>query len=112
MPDHWMISSDSHIVERPELYTTRIDRKFAERAPRVVEDGGVDWWIVGDEPQVPALNPSRAGDRFDPEASRRRRVKFDRDVRLGGFLPDQWLKDNEQDGVYGGVLFPSMSLVF
>ena len=67
--------------------------------------------MVDGDPQVPALNPSRAGDRFDEEGERRR-TNFDRDVRLGGFDPDEWVKDNETDGVWGGVLFPSMSLVF
>jgi predicted TIM-barrel fold metal-dependent hydrolase len=107
-----MISSDSHIVEPPDLFTSRIDRHLADRAPRVIEEDGVDWWSVGDDKEVPALNPSRAGDRFDDATTRRRRVKIDQDIRPGAYLPDEWIKDNESDGVWGGVLFPSMSLIF
>lgn len=108
----WMLSSDSHIVEFPDLFTSRIERSLADAAPRVIEHEGVDWWIVEGDLQVPALNPSRAGDRFEDSDSRHKRQSFERDVRRGGVDPDQWVKDNEADGVWGGVLFPSMSLVF
>jgi predicted TIM-barrel fold metal-dependent hydrolase len=107
-----MLSSDSHIVEPPSLFVERIERRWREHAPRVVEEDGVDWWVVGDETAVPAINPSRAGDRFDDKSSRRHRLKFEDGVRPGGYEPDAWVRDNEADGVYGGVLFPSLSLVF
>jgi predicted TIM-barrel fold metal-dependent hydrolase len=112
MDAHWMISSDSHVVEPPTLFVDRIDRRWRDEAPRVVEEDGVDLWVLGDQPVVPAINPSRAGDRFEGEQDRRKRVKFDQDVRPGGYEPDAWVRDNESDGVYGAVLFPSLSLVF
>jgi len=30
-----LISADSHIVEPPDLYASRIDRRFRDRAPRM-----------------------------------------------------------------------------
>ena len=34
---HWpLISSNSHIVEPPDLRTERLDRRYRDRAPRVV----------------------------------------------------------------------------
>jgi len=73
----------------------------------VVEEDGVDWWVVGDEPAVPAINPSRASDRFEDAGTRRRRVKFEQDVRPGGYEPDAWIRDNESDGVYGVRAVPA-----
>ena len=35
MLTHKLISADSHIVEPPDLYTTRIEPKFRDRAPRL-----------------------------------------------------------------------------
>src|SRR5262245_4495397 len=35
MRDSRVISADSHIVEPPDLYATRIEPKFRERAPRI-----------------------------------------------------------------------------
>ena len=107
-----MISSDSHIVEPPTLFSERIDRRWRDQAPRVVEEDGVDIWVVDDEAAVPAVNPSRAGDRFDDANDRRHRMTFEQDVRPGAYEPDEWIRDNESDGVYGGVLYPSLSLVF
>lgn len=112
MSERWMISADSHIVELPDLFTSRIDREFADRAPRVFEQDGIDWWTIGDGVEVPAINPTRAGDRFERPEARREALKFDSNVRRGAYLPDDWIKDNESDGVWGGVLFPSISLVF
>jgi hypothetical protein len=42
-----LISSDSHAVEPPDLWESRIEPKFRERAPRVVQEDDGDWWIVG-----------------------------------------------------------------
>lgn len=108
----WMISSDSHVLELPDLFTRSLSGHLAEEAPRVVEVDGADWWLVDGEPQVPALNPSRAGDRFEDDNERRVRSKIEEDARLGGFDPVEFVKDNEEDGVWGAVLFPSMSLIF
>ena len=30
-----VISADSHILESPDMYTSRIEPKFRERAPRI-----------------------------------------------------------------------------
>ena len=45
MDSYKVISSDSHVVEPPDLWTGRVEAKFRDRAPRVIrnEKGG-DWW--------------------------------------------------------------------
>jgi hypothetical protein len=41
-----VISVDDHIVEPPDTFTGRLPRKFADRAPKVVEtDGGGQTWV-------------------------------------------------------------------
>ena len=51
MTRYRVISSDDHILEPADLWTTRIEPKFRDRAPHVVrlegtasETGG-DWWF-------------------------------------------------------------------
>ena len=39
--DSWLISSDSHIVEPPDLWASRTDDP---RSPRVVTEDDGDWW--------------------------------------------------------------------
>ena len=38
-------SGDSHIVEPPDLWTKRIDRKYLDRAPRIVSEAKTDSFI-------------------------------------------------------------------
>jgi len=77
-----VISADSHIVEPPDMYTSRIEPKFRERAPRIERHktpGGreYDAWML-DGTQVGTLGAvMQAGQRFEDPADR-----FSR--RLGG----------------------------
>ena len=41
-----LISADSHVVEPPDLWETRIDMKYRDRAPRMVNDGEIDSAVV------------------------------------------------------------------
>ena len=40
----WLLSSDSHIVEPPDLWTARMP--YDETLPRVVREEDGDWWYV------------------------------------------------------------------
>ena len=41
-----ILSSDSHVFEPPDLWTTRIDKPFRHRAPRMVRIDGADQLVV------------------------------------------------------------------
>ncbi|HET7008385.1 MAG TPA: amidohydrolase, partial [Candidatus Binatia bacterium] len=43
------ISVDDHVQETPDLWTSRVDKKFADRAPRLVtaKDGAEQWVVDG-----------------------------------------------------------------
>ena len=45
MADYRVISSDNHVVEPLDLWTTRGESKYKDRSPHVerLEEG--DWWI-------------------------------------------------------------------
>ena len=36
MPDYKLISADSHVSEPPDLWATRVDKKYRERAPQLM----------------------------------------------------------------------------
>ncbi len=41
MADYRIISSDNHVMEPPELWVSRMDKEFRDRAPRTtLEDDG------------------------------------------------------------------------
>ncbi len=38
MTDYKLISADSHVSEPPDLWTSRVDKKYRDRAPRLAID--------------------------------------------------------------------------
>ena len=47
MPDNLTyVSADGHVVEPADLWTTRMDRKFRDRAPRVESREDADYYII------------------------------------------------------------------
>ena len=63
-----LISSDSHVVEPPDLWTTRIARRFRERAPRVQRESDGDWWYIDGKRSMSFLGV-QTGDRFHKDAT-------------------------------------------
>ncbi|MCH7553995.1 MAG: hypothetical protein IIC82_08365, partial [Chloroflexi bacterium] len=43
-----IISSDSHVVEPPDLWDKWLEKKYLDTAPKLVDDGdGGDGWLYG-----------------------------------------------------------------
>jgi uncharacterized protein len=62
-----IISADSHVTEPPGTYLDRIDRRFRDRAPRVVRDAtrGDLFVIEGLERPIPMGLVAAAGKRAE-----------------------------------------------
>ena len=105
-----LISSDSHIIEPPDLWTSRIDQVHATTAPHVVEAGGRAVVGVGAKRRLSFAGGAQTGDRF----TKPHRVAHRRSLRAGapgGYEPDEHLRDNATDGVVGSVLYPTEGLL-
>jgi predicted TIM-barrel fold metal-dependent hydrolase len=109
MFDWKLISSDSHVVEPPDLWAGRLDATYRDRAPRVVAEHDGDWWIVDGVRTNSFQGGAQAGKRFESPDLLRPAARF-RDVRPGAYQPDQFLRENEVDGVYGSVIYPTEGL--
>ncbi len=112
MANYRIISSDSHIFEPADLWTSRIDPKFRDRAPRMVhrEEDNTDWWVCeGVKGVSGASGGGQAGIRFeDPE-----KLSFaggTDQIRPGGYIPEEHVKDLDIDGIDVDILYPSNSL--
>ena len=46
MPVESFISADSHVVEPADLWITRMDKRFRDRAPRLQARDNGDYWVV------------------------------------------------------------------
>jgi predicted TIM-barrel fold metal-dependent hydrolase len=106
-----MLSSDSHIVEPPTLFTERMPIALRDRAPSVQREEDGDFWYLEGERICSFTGGIQVGVRFDEPDSLRDAGRFD-EVRPGSYLPDAHLKENEEDGVFGAVINPSAALVF
>jgi predicted TIM-barrel fold metal-dependent hydrolase len=106
----WMISADSHVCEPADVFTSRVPATMRSRVPHVVNDDGVDYWVVEGAAWKKALsgNAVGAGDRFDWEHRPLRRTADH--VRVGAYDPGAFVADNEADGVWGAVVYPTQCL--
>jgi predicted TIM-barrel fold metal-dependent hydrolase len=94
---YFMVSTDSHANEPPDLWEKRIDAKYRERVPRIItDDQGVQW---------------RYCEGYRPD--RVRVMSFEGEdwvrSRAGADVADR-IRDNRADGVDMEVIFPNKGL--
>ncbi len=96
-------SADSHVVEPPDLWVERLPPLLQDRAPRIAPVDG--------EPRllVEGMVPRRMGGSGNTEAERRDRGG-DSHFRAGGWDPTLRIRDLDEDGVWGEVLYPTIAL--
>jgi predicted TIM-barrel fold metal-dependent hydrolase len=109
MSTYTLISSDSHIIEPADLWETRIDRKFRDRAPRLVHEGAFDQWYADGVKFGNVGTNQQAGLRFE-SPDKLAAAGSMHTIPLGGIDPHAHVKDMDLDSVAGGVLYPSQGL--
>jgi len=107
-----ILSSDSHVFEPPDLWATRIDKAFRDRAPRIQRIDGADQILIENDQFLSGIGLiSNPGARFEAPETISGSGRLE-DVPRGGYDPDQHLKDMRLDGVSGEVLYPSQGLFY
>ena len=111
MSSYRVISSDSHVFEPRDLWTTRIEPKYKDRAPRIVhlEDGN-DWWVCDGRKVLHMGGGAQTGVRFD-EPDKLAISRTFEDVRPGGYIPEEHVKDMDADGVDVSIVYPTVGLM-
>ena len=110
MGDFRIISSDDHVVEPQDLWTSRLGPEYKDRAPHIVRtEDGSDWWFMNDRRLTTVTTGTQAGVRIDDPD----RLTFDgvyEDIRPGGYVPDDRIKDMDIDGVDVSVIYTTVGL--
>ena len=109
MAGYRIISSDDHVFEPPDVWTSRVERKFKDRAPRIVHEEGEDWWYCDGRRGASAASGAQAGRRFE-EPEKLHYGDVWENVRPGGYIPEEHLKDMDIDGVDVSILYPTAGL--
>ena len=105
-----LISADSHVVEPPDLFTTRIESRFRDRAPKVINDNGVDRWICDNRIAVGSIGaPTQAGQRFEDKEALSLESSYEA-ATAAAYDPHVRMQANERDGVVGEVVFPTIAV--
>lgn len=105
----WAVSSDSHVVEPPNLWQDRVPGPLRDRAPRVVTEPDGDWWYI-DGLRTLSFVGMQAGDRFVKDSTELLTSAAFEQVRPAAYDPALYLAENEVDGIWGSVLYPSEGL--
>ena len=106
-----IISADSHMVEPPNLWVDRIDRKYRDRAPHTVKNykGNEGEWFVGGTIALPVSDMFGTG---VPGAEIGEFFKNSFEAAPASVWdPAERLKEQDVDGISAEVLFTSYGLV-
>jgi predicted TIM-barrel fold metal-dependent hydrolase len=111
MSPETILSADSHVFEPINLWETRIERRFRERAPRFIADheGRPGTWFVC-EGVMPRSVASIAAVGIPKEELTKFQAAHYKDLRPGGYDPVERLKDQDIDGVSGEVLYATYAM--
>ena len=113
MDRHRVISADDHIFEPPDLWTSRIDPEFKDRAPRMFhrDEDNTDWWTCDGVKGIGSDSGGEfAGVRFEDPNKLRIGGAFE-NVRPGSYIPSEHVKDMDIDGIDVSIVYPSQGLV-
>ncbi len=104
-----IISADSHITEPPNCYTDHIDPAFRDRAPHMVTDPerGDQFVVEGMRPISMGLVAAagKAAEEITVNG-----VMFD-ELHRSGWDPSYRLADQDRDGVWAEIIYPTVGMV-
>ena len=103
-----VIDADTHLVEPPDLWTSRMSSKWGDLVPHVVwdEQNGDEAWFIGDQRVSSVGGAAMAGwSEYPP----------DHPKRWGDTDPATWdasvrLKKMDEYGIHAQVLYPNVAL--
>jgi predicted TIM-barrel fold metal-dependent hydrolase len=106
-----ILSADSHVIEPADVWTARIEKRFLDRAPRVIKHSGDrdgDFFVVEGLKPFPVAGFAVAG--VDPKYFADKMASGYPGVRPSAWDPALRLEDQARDGVFAEVLYPSLGM--
>src|SRR5579885_48390 len=102
------ISAESHTVEPADLWTSRLDRRFRDRAPHVEQQGNAAVLMA------PGMRPFRVGaitamGKSGDDLKQHFNTGYEA-ARPSGWDPVERLKDQDLDGVRAEVLYSTLGI--
>src|SRR6516165_4696638 len=108
MTSNRIISADSHSMEPADLWTSRLDKRFSDRAPRVRETPeGLLFSGPGTRPVHVAggFGLGRSGNELKQHLKKGYEA-----ARPSGWDPAERLKDQDIDGIYAEIIYTTLGM--
>ena len=109
MADYRIISSDNHVFEPLNLWTSRAQPKYKDRMPHIERHEDGDWWFCDGYKVTGTSAGTQVGVRFEDQSKLERNRPVE-EIRPGGWIPEEHVKDMDADGIDAGIIFPSVGL--
>ncbi|MGH7963388.1 MAG: hypothetical protein ACRERD_16460 [Candidatus Binatia bacterium] len=108
------ISADSHIYEPDDMWATRMDKRFRDRAPHRERISGVDFFCLDGVPPMPVVGiiGATVQDKMAGPGQVTSVLRRNDEVRRGAWDPHERLADQDLDHVRAEVMFPGVGLTF
>lgn len=106
-----LFSADDHIIEHPDVWTSRLPRRHLDGCPRLISDDGQERWVYENElgPSVSMASASASlRDRAGPNEPRVDFPQTFAEMLPGCYDPSERSKDLLENGVVASVCFPSL----
>ena len=105
------VSADGHIVEPADLFTTRMDRRFRDRAPHIESRPDGDYYVIEGLDPV-SLGLAGEGSIISDKAEGKTIQAIDgqrmADTRPGAWDPKARLEDQDLDHLRAEVIYPGV----
>ena len=110
MADYRIISSDNHVTEPVDLWTTRRETKFKDRMPHLESSEEGDYWFCdGLKLSGATGGGNQVGVRFEEPEKLSLEGKIE-EMRPGGYIPQEHVKDLDIDGIDVSIIYPTTGL--
>jgi predicted TIM-barrel fold metal-dependent hydrolase len=103
--EEWIISADDHVIEPPDLWTSRLPAKYQGPCPQVREDDQGEAWHFDGKRIVVGAAVASAG--TPPEEYDPRPLRY-ADLRPACYEPKARLAAMDEDGILGSMIFPNL----
>jgi predicted TIM-barrel fold metal-dependent hydrolase len=106
------ISADGHVMEPPDLWTKRMDRRFRDRAPYVKAGADADYLYIEGLPPFSGtdLIGGMANEKAAGKPIENREHNRYADMRAGALDPVARLSDQDLDNVRAEVVYPNAGM--
>src|SRR5262245_54435347 len=104
-----LISSDDHVFEPRDLWTSRASKSQLSDMPYVLRENDGDWWVWKGHKMLSFGPGTQPGKRFE-EGKQVQLLDREEHLTPGGYNPKQRVKDMDIEKIEAGILYTTVAI--